>query len=84
MNKNNKNSSTNSTANVNSSITGAPLQASKESTGFTVGSKKEQSNEQATAAKPDNLSNLSSNLNYGSSEETKKFNERSARITDQD
>jgi hypothetical protein len=84
MNKNNKDSSTNSTAKVNSSITGATLQASNESPGFTVGSKKEQSNEQATAAKPDNLNNLSSNFNYGSSDETNKFNERTARITAQD
>ena len=84
MNKTNKDSRTNSTTSVKSSITGATLQASNQSNGFTVGSIKEQSNEQATAARPDNLSNISSNINYGSPEETKKFNKRAANITDED
>ncbi|MBZ9607971.1 hypothetical protein G9F73_009155 [Clostridium estertheticum] len=79
-----KGSITNSTATVNSSSTGANLKSSDESTGFTVGSIKELSNEQATAVKGANMSKITSNINYGSLEETKKFNERTAYIKDTD
>jgi len=79
-----KGSSTNSNASVSSSSTGATLKSSDESTGFTVGSIKELSNEQATVARDANMSKITSNINYGSLEETKKFNERTAYIKDTD
>ena len=84
MNKNNseKSNKHSKNANVNSSSTGATLQSSGENNSFTVGSLKVQSNEQAMAAKGDGMSNMDSNINYGTLEETKKFNERADAIKD--
>ena len=69
-------------ANVNSSSTGATLQSSGENNSFTVGSLKVQSNEQAMATRDDNMSNMDSNINCGTIEKAKKFNERADAIKD--
>ncbi|MCB2294517.1 hypothetical protein LGK95_13465 [Clostridium algoriphilum] len=84
MNKNNseKSNKHSENASVNSSSTGATLQSSGENNSFTVGSLKVQSNEQAMAAKDDGMSNMDSNINYSTLEETKKFNERTDAIKD--
>lgn len=78
MNNKNKN------ANVSSSTSGATLQ-SKESTGFTVGSVKVLSNEQAIASKGDpsaDNSTMTNNINSSTPEDIKKFNARSEAIRD--
>ena len=74
MNNKNKN------ANVSSSITGATLQPSKESTGFKVGSAKVLSNEQFYASKDDPSTDMLNNINYSTPEDVKEFNERTEAI----
>ncbi|MBU3177221.1 hypothetical protein KPL47_12765 [Clostridium estertheticum] len=75
----------NKNANVNSSTSGATLQSSNESSGFTVGSVKVLSNEQAIASKGDasaDMSTMTNNINSTTQEEVKEFNEREAAIRD--
>jgi len=78
MNNKNKN------GNISSSTSGAALQ-SKESTGFTVGSVKVLSNEQAIASNgnpsADN-STMTNNINSSTAEDVKEFNARSKAIRD--
>lgn len=79
MNNKNKN------ANVSSSTSGATLKASKESTGFKVGSVNGLSNEQALASKDDPSavrSTMTNNISSSTPEEVKKFNERAEAIRD--
>lgn len=73
----------NKNANVSSSTSGATLQASKESSGFKVGSVNGLSSEQALASKDDPSAIMAIMTNNNSSstpEEVKKFNERSEAI----
>lgn len=87
MNKNNpkETKAKNKNANVNSSTSGAALQSSNESSGFTVGSVKVLSNEQAIASKEDasaDMSSMTNNINSTTPEAVKQFNAREAAIKD--
>jgi len=85
MNKENLEQTKNRNANVSSSTSGATLQSSKESPGFTVGSVKVLSNEQAIASKGDpsaDKSTMTNNINSSTPEDVKEFNARSEAIID--
>ena len=78
--KETKKSNKQSGANVNSSITGATLQASSESP--VKGIAKVLSNEQALASKDVPTADMTSFTNHSTLEETEKFNARTATIRD--